>query len=1351
MAVTFKNSGRINPKTFGIPSTDDKITLSAYVRINSLPTNLPQSMFGRGNAWFSATGTAGGSTFYFGASSYTTSGTLYTAAKYGASVGTVYHLIFVFDKNDPSRQFFAVNGAKTPWPGTGGLRAANSIGYGSNSNDFTIQQVFYIDGYAATDDEVLALADDVGAAFGMFSTAAAIPGVRAMYHSLEGTIGADVHAGDPGFSWGGDPNYGIAEPSRPSAADSVRYVEAMTCSSATTIQRAYIGSSGKTLTIIMADSSGTSRITPQGTSLALPLSIRIDAGPSIALPTTAETGAYVQPTADAMFFRLPDGFTVSPGQQVLLDAPAGWLIPRFGHCPVINGAEVGNYAGMPISDGLWPNAAPTRVGTNSGLYSPVTYPSSLINRNRALNFGYGSDLRWPDGTIKGNLKNRMFAVSGSPNSVDLSGIAGKEGLWVIRWDDYDHSNPVNITLSGADAASVVEAVAYRNNGDDHGKGKAKVYDVRFGAPSTYTLRTNIDATTTTIPYIEANAYALSGGYLTIDGEQIQLGTRNTSAKQYEGCTRGWNNTIAAPHTAGASITGRLPQKHGTIFISISSPNETETHYVNLAAYDPESWDIPATPGPVSIPPPNAMEFDPALRSYLEPGAGALRHMNVTPSMAVDIDEPEQLATPDQPHFADRKFIEKFHLASVRPFDPVASPYYYTPAPWPSSETYPAELGSPITTAPPPGTIETIKITNGRATPVIRGQQLFVGQEVMRVIGVPRSGDDYSVERGSLNTPTSAHPAGPITVGYRIPITQSSQYTPPDPAIIHHYEAFFDESLSSPIEFGRNLANRFDPGWGGTDDANLTARRALTLKSPLSPTSLVVNASPTAPGDWDFIARNMKLVIGSEALVVDSVDPGGETIVVKSRPATAASYPTGTTATTRSSGVLLQSPDGTKKAYNFPYNLKSLMLPTGVNRALITTTDDTGTVRTPSTAFSVQLFDSPNAGTQEVVSPAGYFSYELTAKQTALAPEAWHWLNLPARATDATVYAATKAVRDNLPAGRKVLFELSNENWNWTFSNATSMYVLASVCRLASHKEAYIMRSQSAFEVAKRCFAEVGRENEIVHVICWQTQSEILSDCRRLGVQADALAVAPYLYPPSTADFGSVFNAIDNDQACDLYTFQTLYELSSEQYRKIAETTVKSIETHAQITGKRPLMTYYEGGLEVIVGRNTPGVVDPGGRRQRDIINNPNFYFTERDFYAAVRELGRVDLYMQFCLSWPASWDAGRDRVNFWGLLRGVAQKPGYGDGRDGGVDNRLYPFVDPPDLTKGGDVYCESVRMQAWLDHQKAFIAAQAANPVDPDPDDPAPTDPGTNPNTPTTSFAKPARFVISRFRPRFG
>lgn len=180
MAIALKNSGQIGPHNVNTPFVGHRITASIYFRVNARPANGDYRLFGRGNGFQIRTvGANSTTTFGVAAAGTTATGQGGVATKMGAKVGTVYHAIFVYDKDDPDRRFIAVNSAKAPFisAGSGGITSLTSISYGVGSHDVTIQRAFFLDGYAATDDDIFALADDVDAAPTVFAAGLARSGV----------------------------------------------------------------------------------------------------------------------------------------------------------------------------------------------------------------------------------------------------------------------------------------------------------------------------------------------------------------------------------------------------------------------------------------------------------------------------------------------------------------------------------------------------------------------------------------------------------------------------------------------------------------------------------------------------------------------------------------------------------------------------------------------------------------------------------------------------------------------------------------------------------------------------------------------------------------------------------------------------------------------------------------------------------------------------------------------------------------------------------------------------------------------------------------------------------------------
>ncbi len=1291
--------------------------------------------------------------------------TTYETSKAGGAIGEAYQITLVYDKDDPNRQFLAVNGVKVATPvhaaalsSCAFIDVGDPVGIGNADGlGVTFQDAVVVDGHAASDEEVKALAGGSAGAADFVTSLASVPGVTASYYSLAGEAGTVPQAGDPGLlpTIGGGPGYGlvVARWGADHAAD-VAYAEPMVYDWRDEIVRAYVGSSGKTVTVAVASKAGGAPRFPSTSRLNAAPTIRIDGGAPITLGTAPQAGCFTGGTMDAVYLALPTGTYVSPGQTVSMDVPEGWFPDDFGVAQAQSGVVVANYAGKSVTDQLWPDPKTMRLGVNHE--STQDYWAALCSvRNLAMLLGRNARDRWEDGTVKGN-QTVLLLTTGASNKLDLPGIPGRAGRWVFRWDDYDPANPVSITPMSYSKYGWREIPGYANPGDDQGRGKVKVWELDLGRKWPFTLAAAVDATATTIPFLEKADWQLVSGnscYLTIGDERILIGAYDVAAKAFTGCTRGWNGTTAAAHAAAASGIAQYPAKYGEVHVAFGSPNAANMRYSNLAIYPPGFYDIPETPTPLVVPPPDPMDVAPDLQAYFAKGVGALRYMTDTPlyPWPGDFEYPEQIAAPDQVHYGTPRITERYVIKGVKPIAWEDMPYFYSATSWlTTAETYPATLSAPITTAPAAGTVETVTIASDPAAPILLGQSLFAGDEVMRVVGLPVSGDDHQVERGSVGTTPATHPAGAIAVGYRIPTADPATYVAASSKrALHCYEVVFDEEQSAPISFGRNM----NGVWSKVVPENRTAQRTFTLAAALDATSLDVFLTAADPEDWDVVARGLTLTVEGETLTVLSVDVGAGKVTVKSRPTGAAAHASGTAVTSSSSRILLQSADGAKRAYNALSSFNARLFPIGAKRAIIIVDDS------ESNSYLVQSASPPfDQDVDATSNTAQYPGFERPfahmAKETNDSPGTWHWLNIPFRACDAAVYEIAKAVRDNLEPGRKVIFELSNELWNNVslFTSTQTNAGIATTCGAADTRDPFVLRSKTAFDVAKRCFAEVGREGELELAICWQTTDDVLARCRDLGVEPDAIGCAPYFSGPKTGtvadDYVATFAAVDDDAVCDLLAFMYMHQTQSGSLRYIGDALRTARTKHLAATGARPKTYLYEGGLEAIIAAGTPNDPDPERRRTRDIIFNPNFYFTEAAHYAMVQRAMEADLFMVFVMSQVLS-DYAPNSTFYWAMLWGPTMKPGRGDGRDGGVVNKSYAYAGLTDRVRGGgDAYRESVRFQAWQDYQAAWRGESV---LDPDPTDPGGSDPEPDPGPGSGSNGPPIRAKPRPFVPLRG
>ena len=148
--------------------------------------------------------------------------------------------------------------------------------------------------------------------------------------------------------------------------------------------------------------------------------------------------------------------------------------------------------------------------------------------------------------------------------------------------------------------------------------------------------------------------------------------------------------------------------------------------------------------------------------------------------------------------------------------------------------------------------------------------------------------------------------------------------------------------------------------------------------------------------------------------------------------------------------------------------------------------------------------------------------------------------IPTGATDACVTAIAEQVRDNLPVGRLVYPEFSNEHWNSAISvDIMNCYAMASLfstgssgVRMNNSGDFYALRLKQIHDLFIAAFnaadinGNTNRGDSIVCIFCGQATSASLVDAymnyaAQPGAPSwrmDAIEVAPYLDVPLDSTF-----------------------------------------------------------------------------------------------------------------------------------------------------------------------------------------------------------------------------------------
>jgi hypothetical protein len=348
----------------------------------------------------------------------------------------------------------------------------------------------------------------------------------------------------------------------------------------------------------------------------------------------------------------------------------------------------------------------------------------------------------------------------------------------------------------------------------------------------------------------------------------------------------------------------------------------------------------------------------------------------------------------------------------------------------------------------------------------------------------------------------------------------------------------------------------------------------------------------------------------------------------------------------------------------------------------------------------------------------YIPPEVTAIATGKFPRAALHVNINPDAVDDFVWTLMRRIRDNFPAGRTVIVEYSNEPWNFAFASFGHSTLAAYTLGYENPYTLsyYMRRSAEVGNIARAVFKETGRESEIKLMLNCQIGSDQpknhLTYAAKNGWQVDRIGNAPYL----NIDTGQgAFATWDDDQLCDLWPVFLWYDTRAGSYNGWTATARKAIADYnnfAALSGNGGCQLMgYEGGIEMAAPTGSPNQVTRG----MDLVYNPNWYWMEDTFYRWAQRQGYVNLHV-YSLSQYHS-------PNLWGMYHWPRQKPGYGDGRNGGTDNRLRLARPGQPHTKAPNEnidYNDSVRGQAFIDWIKAVDGGTLATEYTVAPPDPA-------------------------------
>lgn len=370
--------------------------------------------------------------------------------------------------------------------------------------------------------------------------------------------------------------------------------------------------------------------------------------------------------------------------------------------------------------------------------------------------------------------------------------------------------------------------------------------------------------------------------------------------------------------------------------------------------------------------------------------------------------------------------------------------------------------------------------------------------------------------------------------------------------------------------------------------------------------------------------------------------------------------------------------------------------------------------------------NPASQTTAISIPDIGFPYEYIAQVTGAIPGCDIHVNVPHAASDALVDEIAARIRDNFPAGRNVFVELSNETWNIFF---VQQVYFATVARLlapsGSNKYWYVTRSGQVWQRFRNVFnTGVTRGSEIkgllnVHPKVLSEANDALTVAQQQGIAVSELAIGPYVDSDTSSASVTAYNTYDDSQVATLWIHDITFNTAAGGWPSIFNNLNTAIANYNTATANTCTLYGYEGGVQYAF----PSGVTYRTERLRDLVYNPNWYFTEQDFYAFLQQYGfyreNIYAYSMYYVNNTA-----------WGMFHWITQPFGRGDGSiasDGQSHNNLLCLAQPglPNSkapTTNLDQQQCSVRGQALYDWLQAI--ANGGGP--PDPPDPPPSGQGT-------------------------
>jgi len=313
-------------------------------------------------------------------------------------------------------------------------------------------------------------------------------------------------------------------------------------------------------------------------------------------------------------------------------------------------------------------------------------------------------------------------------------------------------------------------------------------------------------------------------------------------------------------------------------------------------------------------------------------------------------------------------------------------------------------------------------------------------------------------------------------------------------------------------------------------------------------------------------------------------------------------------------------------------------------------------------------------------------YSTQIKIAAAQPNCVPWVCVPHAADNDCVTAIAQECLANLPVGRQIRVEYSNEVWNFGFRQWEYARGEGALLGLRA-QEYYADRSRQVHDIFVSVFSAAGRDSDVIRVFAGQHMNvdrtnSILNRCLNQGHPVDEFAVAPYWNSVRDVEtHASTLNNMNTQQLQDVIQMTLQYGVLG---RRIGEqySAVKARFPNAELT-------CYEGSPEKAVPNSQPDY------QNHMWAQHPRMRHTYKYFLQKCQDEG-VSLFVHYrlCARWGLQ-DHSDQTV--WPAYLHMAQEAGKGDGSDGKHDNLSTPAETHQDESRRDNVSVVAQAANEWM------------------------------------------------------